>query len=72
MYVKQWPNTCKDRPTGIYVACVWGPGAVDSKELEYAPGTIDVGVPSSLGFGVGGRSDFNFLTSTAILPGAFN
>ena len=28
-------------------------GGVDSKELEYGPGTTNAGCPSSLGFGVG-------------------
>ena len=37
---------------------------VDSKKLEYEPGTIHVGVPSSLGVGVGGPSYSNFLAST--------
>ena len=40
---------------------------VDSKELEYGPGTIYAGCPSSLGFGVGGPSYSNFLASTAWL-----
>ena len=38
--------------------------AVDSKKLEYGPGTIYAGVPSSLGFGVGGQQYSNFLAST--------
>ena len=38
---------------------------VDSKKLEYGPGTIYAGVPSSLGFVVGGWS--NVLASTVSL-----
>ena len=37
---------------------------VDSKQLEYGPGTICAGFPSSLGFGVWGQSYSNFLTFT--------
>ena len=37
---------------------------VDSKKLEYGPRTKDAGLPSSVGFGVGGRSYFNFLACT--------
>ena len=37
---------------------------VDSKELEYGPGTICAGFACSLGFGVGGQSYSNFLAST--------
>ena len=41
---------------------------VDSKKLEYEPGTIYAGFLSSLGFGVGGESCSNFLASTVDLP----
>ena len=41
---------------------------VDSKNLEDGPRTIYAGVPSSLGFGVGGQSYSNFLASTAWSP----
>ena len=37
---------------------------VDSKKLEYGPGTIYVGCASSRGFEVGGQSYSNFLAST--------
>ena len=37
---------------------------VDSKKLEHGSGTIYAGVPSCLGFGVGGQSYCNFLAST--------
>ena len=37
---------------------------VDSQQLEYGPGRIYAGFPSSLGFGVGGQSYSNFLAST--------
>ena len=40
---------------------------VDSKKLEYGPGAIYAGFPSSLGFGVGGQSCSNFLASTVNL-----
>ena len=33
-----------------------GSHAVHSNKLEYGPGTITAGFPSSLGFGVGGQS----------------
>ena len=33
---------------------------VGSRKLEYGSGTIYAGLPSSLGFGVGGRSSSNF------------
>ena len=36
---------------------------VDSKKLEYGPGTMFAGFPS-LGFGLGGLSYSNFLAST--------
>ena len=38
--------------------------AVDSKKLEYEPGTIYDEFPSSLGFAVGGQPYSNFLAST--------
>ena len=38
--------------------------AVDSKKLEYGPGTICAGFPSSLGFGLGGQSCSDFLACT--------
>ena len=42
---------------------------VGSKKLEYGPGTIRGGPPSSLGSGVGGQTYSNFLASTVkILP----
>ena len=37
---------------------------VDSNTLEYGPGTIYAGFPSSEGFGVGGQSYSNFPAST--------
>ena len=37
---------------------------VNSKTLEYGPGTIEAGFPSSLGFGVEKQSYSNFLAST--------
>ena len=37
---------------------------VNSKKLEYGPGTICAGYPSSLGFEVGGQSHSNFLAHT--------
>ena len=40
---------------------------VDSKKLVYGTRTIYAGVPSSLGFGVGGRPYSNFLASTVLL-----
>ena len=39
---------------------------VDSKKLEYGPGTRYSGFPSFLGFGVGGQSYSNFLISTVV------
>ena len=42
------------------------PPTADSKQLEYRPGTICGGVPSSLGFGVEGESYSQFLASTVI------
>ena len=42
--------------------------AVDSKTLEYGPGTNYAGFPSSLCFGVGGPSYSNFLASTVLPP----
>ena len=42
---------------------VWSP-TVDSKKLEYGPGTSNADAPCSLGFGVGGRSYSTFLAST--------
>ena len=38
--------------------------AVDSRKLEHGPGRMYGGVPSFLGFGVGGQSYLNFLVST--------
>ena len=38
---------------------------LDSKRLEYGPGTIHGGFPS-LGFGAGGQSYSNFLASTVL------
>ena len=40
------------------------PFTVDSKKLKYEPRTIYDGFPSTLGFGVGGKSYSNFLAST--------
>ena len=40
---------------------------VDSNKLEYAPGTMLAGFPSSQAFGVEGQSYFNFLVSTVAL-----
>ena len=40
---------------------------VDSKKLEYGPGATYAGSPSSLGFGVGGKSYSNFLACIATL-----
>ena len=37
---------------------------VDSTKLEYGPGMIDAGCPSSLGFGLRGQLYSNFLAST--------
>ena len=37
---------------------------IDCKKLEYVPGLIYVGFPSSEGFGVAGESYSNFLAST--------
>ena len=37
--------------------------AVDSRKLEYAPGTIYAGFPSTFCFGFGGQPDSNFLAS---------
>ena len=45
------------------------PYPVDSKKLEYGPGTIFVGFPSSLRFGLGGQLYSNFLASTVQNPG---
>ena len=42
------------------------PPTVDSKKLEYRPGAIYAGFPSSVGFRVGGQSYYNFLASTVI------
>ena len=38
--------------------------AVDSKKLEYGPGTNYAGFPASPNFGVGGLAYLNFLAST--------
>ena len=40
------------------------PYTVDSKKLEYGPGAIYAGFPSSLAFGVGGPSYSNLLVSS--------
>ena len=45
----------------------FGPHTVDSNKLEHGPGTICAGFPSSQRFGVGGRSDFNFLAPTQLI-----
>ena len=45
-----------------YVRAIWF--TVDSKTLEYGPGALHDGFPSSLSFGVGAQSNSNFLTST--------
>ena len=37
---------------------------MDSRKLESGSGTTGAGVPSFLGFGVGGQSSSNFLAST--------
>ena len=37
---------------------------VDSKKMEYGPGTMYAAFPSSLGFRVAGQSYSNFLAST--------
>ena len=39
---------------------------IDSKMLEYGPGTIYAGAPSSRGFGVGEQSYSNCLASTVL------
>ena len=41
---------------------------VDSNKLEYGPGTIYAGCPSSLGFGVAGQTYSNFLAFRSELP----
>ena len=41
-------------------------GAAGSKKLEYGPGTIYAGFPSSLGCGVGGQSYYDLLASAAL------
>ena len=48
---------------------IFKPITVDSKKLEYGPGTKYAGLPSSLGFGAGGQSYSNFLASTVELLG---
>ena len=53
----------KDIPSRSHVQV----GTVDSKMLEYGPGTIYAGFPFSLGFGVGRQSYCNLLASSVIV-----
>ena len=46
---------------------LFGKATVVSKKLEYGPGTIYAGVPSSLCFAVGGQSYSSFLGSSVVL-----
>ena len=57
---------------GTYFEPIAGP-TVDSKKLEYEPGAIYAGVPSSQAFGVAAQSYPNFLASVVPgSPGTFN
>ena len=53
---------------GLQLASMLSRRTVDSKKLEYGPGTIYAGFPSSLGFGVGGQSYSKFPASTVVSP----
>ena len=43
---------------------ILGSRRIDTKKLEFGPGTICAGLPSSLAFGVAGQPRSNFLAST--------
>ena len=58
------PRPCIRRDnTSITIAAT----TVVSVKLEYGPGTIQAGFPSSLGFEVGGQSYSNFLAATVLI-----
>ena len=58
------PGQCP-RPRVWQFREIWGQirATLDSKKLEYGPGTIYGGVPCFLSFGIGGQSYANFLAS---------
>ena len=56
------------KPTLLGFSASIRPPTVGFRKLEYGPGTMQAGFPSSQAVGVGGQSYSNFLASTVTVP----